>query len=178
MPHPDRERIKEIAKARRYRIGYSRGTSPWLQFTPSVERAGTYPLEKLFVPFELFSYEVSTPYPHLRLFTPLHRTENFEEAYQRYQELYGEIAEQVTRKHRDDTGDLHGALPELNGVLLGIYDLMDRIEPRLRQPFFNGRRVIEAWVVETEKALLEDGKGDTMLERLREEEKGRGKTTV
>lgn len=162
--HEDHARIKELAKARGYGTSWHWGGAPWLHWRPKVERAGDYPLDKLFDPFELFRYEPTSPYPHLWLHTPHYRIST--DAFERIQNSYQVTANRIKGTYKDN---LLGALPELNGVLQGTYDLMSRIELRLGGAFKGGRSVIEAWVVETERALLEDGKAELLIERARRE---------
>lgn len=163
--HPDHDRIEAWGMKRKYAVEYRWGDLPWLVWTKDVERTHTYPLDRLFKPFRLFRYSPKDPFPLLRLYTPPDRFPDSSAVFMQGAEVYRQKRGRFTEEYGDE---LHLALPELNAVLSGIYDLLDRIEPRLFEPLMGGRRVIEAWVVETERALIE-GESEAVLERIKAE---------
>jgi hypothetical protein len=65
--------------------------------------------------------------------------------------------------------DFHAAMPELNAVISAVYVAMSRIQTRLQQPLHGLEQILRAWVVETERALIDDGKaGDLVRMKLRQ----------
>ncbi len=151
--------LDQLANTRGYSFGWKRGHGAWLYWSEKCERVGQYPWDAIFKPFQLFIER-----PGHSSSPSLYTTHGLGERLSLGEKAYYETVQALEKL--GDTPQLHN-IPQLSVTRDALEKYMYQLARQLESLLPSVERVMQVWVAETERVLLEEGRASAVIKRVK-----------